>query len=132
MESLHSYFYYPRREKINWELNPKGIFTIESLYALLAINIYINIRNMKIWSIKTPMRVKAFLWLLEHYQTLSIKHLRRRGVIMLKQIHITSLPVFMYQPFGKGVRICLLVNGYHTKGFRISSTEPQPSISKMW
>ncbi|KAL4195655.1 hypothetical protein AMTRI_Chr05g65790 [Amborella trichopoda] len=116
MEALRSYFYYP-----------KGIFFVKSWYALLAIDRYVDNRSTKFWSIKAPIRVEAFLWLLEHDRTLSIEEKGGKSYkclyyanMMLKQTPIFSLLIVMNRPFGTRIRIYLLGNGLYIEGFRIS------------
>jgi len=58
-------------DEFKWDLDPSGVFSVKTRYRAL-INRNVPYDNKKLWKLKTPLKIKIFLWYL------------RRGVILTK------------------------------------------------
>jgi hypothetical protein len=51
------------KDLIRWNLNPTGVFTVQSMYRVMINNGNV-FRHKIIWSLKLPHKIKIFLWYL--------------------------------------------------------------------
>jgi hypothetical protein len=59
------------QDKFRWNLHPNGQFSVKSHYLALIQNDVPNL-NKRLWKLKTPLKIKIFLWYL------------RRGIVLTK------------------------------------------------
>ena len=62
-----------------WNLAPNGQFSVKSLYTTLVFNNIPNL-NRNLWKLKTPLKIKVFLWYL------------RRGMVLTKDNLAKDVP----------------------------------------
>jgi len=63
-----------------WQYESNGIYSTQSLYAV------INFRGVQpvfvpaVWNIKVPPKIQVFLWLLSNNKLMTVDNLAKRGV----------------------------------------------------
>jgi zinc-binding in reverse transcriptase len=62
-----------------WTRNSAHQFSVNSAYLFLSDSPHIQGTLRKLWEIRAPIRVHAFLWLLLQDKILTTKNMRRRG-----------------------------------------------------
>jgi hypothetical protein len=61
-----------------WNLHQNGIYTVYSLYLTLINNGMANI-NKQLWRVKTPLKIKIFMWYMKKEVVLTKDNLARRN-----------------------------------------------------
>ena len=62
-----------------WKWTKEGQFMVKSCYQAMEEDPYVKTQVSKIWTIKAPMRVMVFTWLLMRNKILTIDNLMARG-----------------------------------------------------
>jgi hypothetical protein len=66
------------QDDFRWSLDPKGQFSVKSDYLAL-IHQEVHNLNKIIWKIKSPLKLKIFLWYLRRGVILTIDNLEQRN-----------------------------------------------------
>jgi hypothetical protein len=65
-------------DKFIWELTDSGVFSVKSMYNHY-MNDYPRFLNKYLWKIKVPLKIKIFLWFLNHKVLLTKDNLAKRN-----------------------------------------------------
>ena len=65
-------------DEFKWDLDPSGVFSVKTHYRAL-INRNVPYDNKKLWKLKTPLKIKIFLWYLRRGVVLTKDNLARRN-----------------------------------------------------
>lgn len=68
------------QNKVRWELEKSGKFTMKSIYNHLLNTGVENAATKKIWQAKIPLKVKIFIWLLNKGRIQSVEQLKRKNL----------------------------------------------------
>ena len=106
-------------DSLIWTLNSKGLYSVQSLYAV------VNFRGVKpvypnaICGLCIPPRVQVFLWLLSKNKLLTRDNLSKRSevsnksclfcVLNLKVLTTSFLSVVLLKQFGLSSLMCLIL-----------------------
>ncbi len=66
-------------DQIRWRWNTSGEFSVKSTYRFLQDSGVADRRFVAIWKIRTPLKVKIFVWLMLRRRVLTADNLRKRG-----------------------------------------------------
>jgi hypothetical protein len=61
------------------EYEKSGIYSSQSLYAVISLRGVTQVHTPAIWSIMVPPKIQLFLWLLSHNKLATVDNLNKRG-----------------------------------------------------
>jgi len=89
------------RDKPKWRWESNGFFSVKSTYEHLCTNEHGAHYNL-IWKAKLPLKIKIWLWLIEHNAILTKDNLAERNwsALNLNRLTIFSSTVILLSIFG--------------------------------